>query len=116
MFEEVIYTEIYGPASEKIVRQYREDALGLPSYPSQKRGRYEDEPGFCKSASIEDIRTHDHILTPGRYVGVAPQPEDDEPFEEKMTRLAAEWREQQKEARKLDRRIAKNLKALGFGD
>ena len=80
-----------------------------------KRGRYEDEPGFCKSASIDDIRTHDHILTPGRYVGVAPQPEDDEPFEEKMTRLAAEWREQQKEARKLDRRIEKNLKALGFG-
>ena len=80
-----------------------------------KRGRYEDEPGFCKSASIEDIRTHDHILTPGRYVGVAPQPEDDEPFQEKMTRLAAEWREQQKEARKLDRRIEKNLRALGFG-
>lgn len=45
MFEEVIYTEIYGPASEKIVRQYREDALGLPSYPSQKRGRYEGGGG-----------------------------------------------------------------------
>ena len=78
-------------------------------------GRYEDEPGFCKSASLEDIRAHDHVLTPGRYVGVAPQPEDDEPFEAKMTRLAAEWREQQAEARKLDRRIAKNLAALGFG-
>ena len=80
-----------------------------------KRGRYEDEPGFCKSASLEDIRTHDHILTPGRYVGAAPQPEDDEPFHEKMTRLANEWREQQKEARRLDRLIAKNLAALGFG-
>ena len=80
-----------------------------------KRGRYEDEPGFCKSASLDDIRTHDHILTPGRYVGAAPQPEDDEPFEEKMTRLASEWREQQKEARRLDRLIAKNLAALGFG-
>ena len=51
----------------------------------------------------------------GRYVGVAPQPEDAEPFHAKMTRLAAEWREQQKEARRLDRRIAKNLAALGFG-
>ena len=80
-----------------------------------KRGRYQDEPGFCKSATLADIRAHDHILTPGRYVGVAPQPEDDEPFEAKMTRLAAEWREQQAEARKLDRRIAKNLAALGFG-
>ena len=80
-----------------------------------KRGRYQDEPGFCKSATLDDIRAHDHILTPGRYVGLAPQPEDDEPFEAKMTRLAAEWREQQAEARKLDRRIAKNLAALGFG-
>ena len=80
-----------------------------------KRGGYEDVPGFCKSATLDDIRAHDHILTPGRYVGVAPQPEDDEPFHEKMTRLAAEWREQQKEARRLDRRIAKNLAALGFG-
>ena len=80
-----------------------------------KRGRYKDVPGFCKSATLDDIRTHDHILTPGRYVGVAPQPEDDEPFHEKMTRLAAEWREQQAEARRLDRRIAKNLAAVGFG-
>ena len=80
-----------------------------------KRGGYRDVPGFCKSATLDEVRAHDHILTPGRYVGVAPQPEDDEPFHEKMTRLAAEWREQQKEARRLDRRIAKNLAALGFG-
>ena len=80
-----------------------------------KRGGYKDLPGFCKSATLADIRAHDHILTPGRYVGVAPQPEDDEPFEDKMTRLAAEWREQQVEARRLDRRIARNLAVLGFG-
>ena len=76
---------------------------------------YEDVPGFCKSATLDDIRAHDHILTPGRYVGMAPQPEDDEPFHEKMTRLAAEWREQRAEARRLDAAIAKNLAALGFG-
>ncbi len=82
-----------------------------------KRGnaRYEDVPGFCKSATLDDIRAHDHILTPGRYVGVAPQPEDDEPFHDKMTRLAAEWREQRAEAKRLDAAIAKNLKRLGFG-
>ena len=77
--------------------------------------QYQDVPGFCKSATLDDIRAHDHILTPGRYVGVAPQPEDDEPFHEKMTRLAAEWREQRAEARRLDAAIAKNLAALGFG-
>ena len=79
------------------------------------KARYEDVPGFCKNATLDDIRAHDHILTPGRYVGVAPQPEDDEPFHEKMTRLAAEWREQRAEAKRLDAAIAKNLAALGFG-
>ena len=77
--------------------------------------RYEDVPGFCKSATLDDIRAHKHILTPGRYVGMAPQPEDDEPFHEKMTRLVAEWREQRAEAKRLDAAIAKNLAALGFG-
>ena len=80
-----------------------------------KQDRHEDVPGFCKSATLDEIRAHDHILTPGRYVGVAPQPEDDEPFHEKMTRLAAEWHEQRAEARRLDAAIAKNLAALGFG-
>ena len=77
---------------------------------------YEDVPGFCKSATIEEIRKHGHVLTPGRYVGVEPQPEDDEPFEEKMARLVAQWREQQAEARRLDAAIEANLKSLGFWD
>ena len=81
-----------------------------------KRGRYKDVPGFCKRATLDAIRAHGHVLTPGRYVGVAPQPDDDEPFQEKMTRLAAEWRAQQKEARRLDAAIARNLKRLGFND
>ena len=79
-------------------------------------GEYADVPGFCKSASLEEVRKHGHVLTPGRYVGVEPQEEDLEPFEEKMTRLTAQWREQQAEARKLDSAIEANLAALGFGD
>ena len=71
-------------------------------------------PGFCKSATLEDIRKHGHVLTPGRYVGAAAQDDDDEPFEEKMRRLTAQWREQQQEAARLDAAIADNLKALGF--
>ena len=76
---------------------------------------YRDIPGFCKSATIEEIRQHNHILTPGRYVGAAPQEEDDEPFAEKMARLVAQLREQQAEAAKLDEAIAKNLEELGYG-
>ena len=76
---------------------------------------YADEPGFCKSATLEEIRKHSHVLTPGRYVGAAPQEDDGEPFAEKMARLSAQWREQQAEAQRLDAAIAENLAKLGFG-
>ena len=78
-------------------------------------GEYADVPGFCKSATLKEVRRHGHVLTPGRYVGVEPQEEDLEPFEEKMARLTAQWREQQTEARRLDAEIEANLSQLGFG-
>jgi type I restriction enzyme M protein len=78
-------------------------------------GAYEDIPGFCKSASLDEIRKHGHVLTPGRYVGAEAQEDDGEPFEEKMKRLVAQLREQQSEAAKLDAAISANLKELGYG-
>ena len=75
---------------------------------------YADIPGFCKSTTLEEIRHHGHVLTPGRYVGAEPQADDVEPFPNKMSRLAAQWREQQGEARRLDEAIAENLEKLGF--
>lgn len=75
---------------------------------------YADEPGFCKSASLEEIRVHDHVLTPGRFVGVKPQEEEDEPFEDRMKRLTAQLREQQVVSADLDDRIENNLQSLGF--
>ena len=65
-------------------------------------GGYADVPGFCKSATLDEIRKHGHVLTSGRYVGAAPQEEDGEPFDEKMARLSVQWREQQAEAQRLD--------------
>ncbi|MBX5808171.1 SAM-dependent DNA methyltransferase [Pseudomonas aeruginosa] len=82
----------------------------------QDAGEYADVPGFCKSATLEDIRKHGHVLTPGRYVGAAEQEDDGEPFEEKMLRLSALWREQRAEAAKLDAAIEANLKELGYGE
>ena len=76
---------------------------------------YADVAGFCKSATLEDIRKHGHVLTPGRYVGAAAQEDDGEPFTEKMQRLAAQWREQRTEAARLDALIEANLKELGYG-
>ena len=77
-------------------------------------GVYRDIPGFCKSATLDDIRKHGYVLTPGRYVGTAEQEGDGEPFAEKMVRLSAQWREQREQAAKLDAAIEANLKALGF--
>jgi len=78
--------------------------------------KYENVPGFCKSATLEDIRRHNHILTPGRYVGAAEVEDDGEPFEEKMARLTKELREQMAEAGKLDKMIWANLEDIGYGE
>jgi type I restriction enzyme M protein len=78
-------------------------------------GEYTDLPGFCKTAKLEDIRKHGHVITPGRYVGAEAAEDDGEPFEEKMKRLTTTLREQQVEARKLDAAIAANLEELGYG-
>src|SRR3989454_11935225 len=79
-------------------------------------GDYADVPGFCKAAKIDDIRKHGHVLTPGRYVGAEAAEDDGEPFDDKMHRLAKQFREQQAEAARLDASIAANLKELGFGE
>jgi type I restriction enzyme M protein len=75
---------------------------------------YKDVPGFCKSANLEEIAKHDHILTPGRYVGFAEEEEDDGPFEEKMERLTTQLAEQFRESRELEERIKENLKGIGY--
>ena len=75
---------------------------------------YKDAPGFCKSATLDEVRKHGHVLTPGRYVGAEAQKDDGEPFEDKMKRLAEQWRKQQAEAARLDAAIEANLKSLGF--
>ena len=82
----------------------------------KEAGEYADVAGFCKSASMDDIRKHSHALTPGRYVGATEQEDDGEPFEDKMLRLSAQWREQQVKAANLDVTIETNLKELGYGE
>lgn len=86
-------------------------AAHLPSHTGRGAGGegvadYRDIAGFCKSATLDDIRKHGHVLTPGRYVGAEAQKDDGEPFEEKMKRLSTTLRQQQAEATKLDATIA----------
>jgi len=77
---------------------------------------YEDVPGFCKSATTEEIRAHQHVLTPGRYVGAEEIEDDGEPFDEKMKRLVAKLDEQFAEGAKLEKAIRASLRGLGYGD
>lgn len=78
-------------------------------------GTYEDVPGFCKAATLEDIKSHGFVLTPGRYVGSEAVEDDDEPFEVKFPRLVAELESQFAESDKLTSDIRRNLKMLGGG-
>lgn len=75
---------------------------------------YEDVAGFVKSAALEEIQKHDHVLTPGRYVGAADVEEDGEPFAEKMARLTAQLKGQFAESDRLEAEIKKNLVGLGY--
>lgn len=73
---------------------------------------YADEPGFCKTATIDEIETHNFVLTPGRYVGAGAVEEDAEAFVEKFDRLMGELREQFAEGRRLEAEIEAKLGAL----
>ena len=77
---------------------------------------YADEAGFCKSSNLQEITTHGHVLTPGRYVGAEDVEDDGEPFEDKMTRLVADLKSQFSESAKLEKAIKANLSGLGYGE
>lgn len=82
---------------------------------SWKSGKgYEDKPGFCKSATVEDLKKNDYVLTPGRYVGSADVEEDTEPFAEKMERLTTQLGKQFAEGTQLEAEIRTQLASIGF--
>lgn len=85
------------------------------TYHSWKKddGSYEDIPGFCKSATLDEVRELDYVLTPGRYVGL-PEEDDDFDFEERVRKLTTELKEQMAESAKLDERIKENLAKVGI--
>ena len=79
-----------------------------------KGGKYEDVKGFCKSATLEEIKKHNYVLTPGRYVGIADEKDDGIPFEEKMTELTKKLKEQIEEEKRLNEKIKESLESIGF--
>ncbi|MDD5638927.1 MAG: N-6 DNA methylase, partial [Candidatus Pacebacteria bacterium] len=109
--------EIYTPISRKqytltdeqiqkitdAVRSWREE---------EGYKKYEDISGFCKSATKEEIAKNGYVLTPGRYVGIAPEEDDGIPFEEKMQKLTTELKQYFEESHKLEKEIEENLKKI----
>ena len=77
-------------------------------------GTLEDIKGFCAVKTTEDIAAQDYILTPGRYVGIEDKEEDDEPFDEKMTRLTSELSQMFTKSHELEEEIRKKLGAIGY--
>ena len=77
-------------------------------------GEYEDVRGFCKSIELDEVKKHEYILTPGRYVGYAEEEDDPEEFQEKMKRLTLELAEQFKKSEELEEEIKTNLQGLGY--
>jgi len=75
---------------------------------------YEDVAGFCKSASIQDIRKNNYILTPGRYIDFKEAEEEGVAFNEKMQTLTATLSEQMQKANALDEAIKSNLQKIGY--
>ena len=80
----------------------------------QNNDNYEDIKGFCYSATIDEIKNNDYVLTPGRYVGVEDNNEDSIPFEEKMKNITSELSAQFEDSHRLEEEIKKNLKAIGY--
>ena len=121
-----VHRELTDSDLEKITATYhrwRGDPLPASGHPlplREGRGegvppKYQDVPGFCKSATTAEIAAHSHVLTPGRYVGAEEIEDDGDPFEEKMPRLVAELHAQFAESANLEKVIKANLKGLGYG-
>ena len=82
-------------------------------YHAWREGKgYEDVPGFCKSAKLDEIRNRNHVLTPGRYVGAADVEDDDVPFAERFSTLRKKLEEQFAEAKALSASISTSLARL----
>ncbi|MCE5360674.1 class I SAM-dependent DNA methyltransferase [Candidatus Igneacidithiobacillus taiwanensis] len=106
-----------GYMKDRVLRDFTVDDIKkiAATYHAWQQGEgYENVPGFCYSATLDDIRKHDYVLTPGRYVGAQEQKDDGEAFADKMARLTAQLAEQFAESAKLEEEIKKNLAGLGY--
>lgn len=105
-----------GTMVTRAVRELMQDDIMkiADTFNKYRNGTLEDEAGFCAVKTLADIEAQDYILTPGRYVGIAEQEDDGEPFAEKMQRLTSELSDIFKESHRLEDEIKKQLGSIGF--
>jgi type I restriction enzyme M protein len=106
-----------GYMKDRVLRDFKKEDIEriAGTFHGWRKGQgYEDEAGFSKSATLEEITKHNHVLTPGRYVGAAEESDDGEPFTGKMARLSAQLSEQFAESARLEVQIKQNLVGLGY--
>ncbi|WP_349370532.1 class I SAM-dependent DNA methyltransferase [Salinarimonas sp.] len=83
------------------------------TYHRWREGRdYADLPGFCKAASLEEVRAQAHVLTPGRYVGAEAAEEDETPFEERFAALKAKLEGEFEEGERLAAEIRRLVRSV----
>lgn len=110
-----------GTMETRVFRKFTEDDIARIAdtvhawrADGETKHKYKDVAGFCQSVKVADIEKQGFVLTPGRYVGAEETEEDDEPFDEKMKRLTALFKQQQADGAWLDQHIAENLRKLGY--
>lgn len=106
-----------GYMKDRVLRDFTADDIAKIAdtfHTWQKSDGYENQAAFCKSATLEEIKDNDFVLTPGRYVGTAEQEDDGVPFAEKMQNLTALLKEQFAKSAELEAEIKKNLGGLGY--
>ena len=98
------------------LREMTEDDINriAQTFTDYRKGALEDEKGYCAVKTLQDIEAQDFILTPGRYVGIAEQEEDGEPFADKMQRLTSELSDLFAESHRLEDEIKKQLGSIGY--
>ena len=79
-----------------------------------KQSAYQDIEGFCKAATLDEVKVNNNVLSPGRYVGTEAEEDDGVSFEEKMKHLTEQLKTQFEESDKLEKQIKENLKSIGF--
>ena len=105
-----------GFMKDRVHRDFAEEDINTitETYHNWRKGEdYEDIKGYCKSATIEEIQKHKHVLTPGRYVGIPDEEDDGIPFEDKMQSLTVLLKEQMEKEAQLNQEIKEQLSNIG---